>query len=507
MIFNSIGFAFFFLVVFIAYHSRVLHKPRHRNLFLLAASYLFYGCWDWRFLGLIFFTTVTTYFSGLWLTRHKSVTIAALNIAISIAILVIFKYFNFFSENLVRLMSLFGWNIDWVFVDILLPVGISFYTFQAIGYTVDAYRGELKGLPTNDFIMFATFIAYFPQLVAGPIERASNMLPQFARPTEWNYQECVAGLRRVLWGLMKKVVVADQCGLVVDRIWANGIESYTDSVKLFFAALLFTVQIYCDFSGYCDIALGTSRMLGIKLSENFTLPYFQKSVIAFWRHWHISLMDWFKNYVYIPLGGSRKGQLRRFANIAIVFLLSGLWHGASWNFVVWGVYWAAVYIAAVAMGVSSYKYEFQPRSFCPARTLGVLAFVVIGFTIFRCNTLGECVIYLSKSVVPLTIVSYLLMTALCMIIRKTRVGVRGISIACALLFALFAIASPVHAATYYFLVFAAMVFLMEWADRSSKDSVYPLPKRRFLRYALYLILYIAVITAPTTDSNFIYFQF
>lgn len=494
-------------MVFALYWFALRRTPAGQNALLLAASYIFYGWWDWRFLILIIITTLSSFGSAFALRgRYRRIALTG-NIVLNIGILVVFKYLNFFGENLARLFRLAGIELDWFTIDVLLPVGISFYTFQAIGYTVDAYRGELKGLPTNDFIMFATFIAYFPQLVAGPIERASNMLPQFARPTEWNYQECVSGLRRVLWGLMKKVVVADQCGLVVDRIWANGIESYTDSVKLFFAALLFTVQIYCDFSGYCDIALGTSRMLGIKLSENFTLPYFQKSVIAFWRHWHISLMDWFKNYVYIPLGGSRKGQLRRFANIAIVFLLSGLWHGASWNFVVWGVYWAAVYIAAVAMGVSSYKYEFQPRSFCPARTLGVIAFVVIGFTIFRCNTLGECVIYLSKSVVPLTIVSYLLMTALCMIIRKTRVGVRGISIACALLFALFAIASPVHAATYYFLVFAAMVFLMEWADRSSKDSVYPLPKRRFLRYALYLILYIAVITAPTTDSNFIYFQF
>lgn len=424
MTFNSIGFLILFTVVFIACYTRAMKLPRRRNTLLLLASYVFYGMWDWRFLGLIIFTTLTTFLSGRCLTRRKSRFVAGLNIAVNLGILVVFKYFNFFGENLVHLFSLLGIGLDWVTVDILLPVGISFYTFQAIGYTVDAYRGQLKGLPTDNLLLFATFIAYFPQLVAGPIEHASNIIPQLMKPSVWNYGECVGGLRRVLWGLVKKVVVADQCGMLVDSLWEQGLSVPHGGLRMFVATLLFSVQIYCDFSGYCDIALGVSRMLGIRLMENFTRPYFSKSVLSFWHHWHRSLMDWFTQYLYIPLGGSRCGKTRHFLNIAVVFCLSGLWHGASWCFILWGGYWAVVYILAVALGVSAHKHDGPAESFSPVGIIGTLFFVVVGWAIFRSTGIDECVQLLVRSVLPCTAVAAVAATGLSLLL-KTRLHSSG----------------------------------------------------------------------------------
>ncbi len=505
MLFNSVEFIALFSAVLLLYFLPTGATARRQNMLLLAASYVFYGAWDWRFLGLIFFTTLSTFLTARILDRHPSRVVAGINIGVNLAILAVFKYFNFFGENLCRLFKLMGWSVDWVFVDILLPVGISFYTFQAIGYTVDAYRGNLKNIDTNNFLLFAVFIAYFPQLVAGPIERAGHIMPQLAKRRLWNGSEAVEGLRRVLWGLVKKIVIADQCGMRVDALWDKGMDGHHGAIGMFVATLLFTVQIYCDFSGYCDIALGISRVLGIRLMENFRRSYFSRSVLEFWHRWHVSLMEWFTQYVYIPLGGSRVSRARHLSNIFIVFLLSGLWHGASWCFIAWGDYWGAVYILARVCGCDSYKND---RSFELSRPYGVVAtmsFVVVGLAIFRSSSIEACARLLAW-VVPLTaLLALALVVAIWLMkhrpVRLAVYALGAISVAAA------AVLIPGKVMMWYFLFFAAAVFVCEWKTRHDDVPLYPLPRRRTLRYAVYILLYLAIITAPVSDSAFIYFQF
>ena len=344
MTFNSIEFAIFLPIVFIIYWYCLRNRLRAQNAFLLAASYLFYGWWDWRLLGLIIFTTATTFITAIATenatNRRHARLWTGVNIAINIGILCAFKYFNFFGENFARLFRLFGYEMDWVTLDILLPVGISFYTFQAIGYSIDVYRRSITA--TRDAIGFATFIVFFPQLVAGPIERATNLLPQILSPRKWDYAEAVIGMQQILWGLAKKLALADLCGQFADTIYSS--PDYYGGSTLLLAGVLFSFQIYGDFSGYSDIAIGTARLLGFRLTENFHYPYFATSVADFWRRWHITLMTWLRDYIYIPLGGSRLGNSHTILNIIIVFSLSGLWHGASWTFVAWGFYWAILMI-------------------------------------------------------------------------------------------------------------------------------------------------------------------
>ena len=337
MLFNSFEFLVFLPIVFLLYWF-AFKKLRAQNLFVVVASYLFYGWWDWRFLILIAFTTLCSYASGILLERqeghrHIQRLISIANIVLNLTILGIFKYFNFFSENLQHLFQWFGFELDWVTLDILLPVGISFYTFQALSYTIDVYRHKMK--PTHDIVAFFAFISFFPQLVAGPIERATNLLPQFERQRAFDYTAAVDGMRQILWGLFKKIVVADTCAVAVNQIFAN--YQTLDSLNLVWGAFLFTFQIYGDFSGYSDIAIGTAKLFGINLLQNFNFPYFSRDIAEFWRRWHISLTTWFRDYIYIPLGGNRVSTLKHIRNILVVWALTGLWHGASWNFIVWGL--------------------------------------------------------------------------------------------------------------------------------------------------------------------------
>lgn len=366
MNFNSIEFALFLPIVFIIYWYGLRNKLKSQNAFLLLASYLFYGWWNWQLLGLIMFTTASTFLTALGTEKFASHRrlLTGLNIAINLLILCTFKYLDFFGESFARLFQQFGYEVDWVTLDLILPIGISFYTFQAIGYSIDVYRRTLR--PTHDAIAFATFIAFFPQLVAGPIERATNLLPQVLSPRRWDYAQAVVGMRQILWGLVKKLAVADLCGQYADTILSQ--PDFYGSSSLVWAIVLFSFQIYGDFSGYSDIAIGTSRLFGFKLMDNFRYPYFATSISDFWRRWHISLMTWLRDYIYIPLGGSRRGSARTLLNIAIVFLLSGLWHGANWTFVIWGAYWAVLMIAERLMR---------------RRIVLVFLFVVGGWMIFR----------------------------------------------------------------------------------------------------------------------------
>jgi len=336
MLFNSIDFGIFLPIVFVIYWLISKKNISIQNLLLLVASYVFYGWWDWRFLLLVLFSTIVDFSIGIALENEKKELRRRIllwtSIAVNLGFLGFFKYYNFFIENFVDAFSFLGYSISHRSLGIILPVGISFYTFQTLSYTIDVYNGKLK--TTRDFIAFAAFISFFPQLVAGPIERATNLLPQFCSERKFDYSKAIDGLRQILWGLFKKVVIADNCAEYANLIFNNS-SNYSGSTLLL-GAVLFTFQIYGDFSGYSDIAIGTSRLFGFSLMKNFAFPYFSRDIAEFWRRWHISLSTWFRDYLYIPLGGSRGGEWMKLKNTLIIFLVSGFWHGANWTFIVWG---------------------------------------------------------------------------------------------------------------------------------------------------------------------------
>ena len=336
MLFNSVDFAIFLPVAFVLYWFVFSNSLKYQNLLIVASSYMFYGWWDWRFLGLIVFSTVLDFYIGKTLAkttheRNRKLLLYT-SVGVNLGFLGIFKYCDFFILGFIDAFSLFGIDISAGSLNIVLPVGISFYTFQTLSYSIDVYRRKLKH--TEDFMAFSAFVCFFPQLVAGPIERAKNLLPQFLKARKFNYEQAADGMRQILWGLFKKVVVADNCAVFVNQIFDNP-DSLSGST-LFLGAVLFAFQIYGDFSGYSDIAIGTSRLFNINLKQNFAYPYFSRNIGEFWRRWHISLSTWFRDYLYIPLGGSKGGAWNKIRNVFVIFLVSGLWHGASWNFVVWG---------------------------------------------------------------------------------------------------------------------------------------------------------------------------
>ncbi|MEH0156170.1 MBOAT family O-acyltransferase [Limibacter armeniacum] len=336
MLFNSIDFAFFLPIVFILYWFVFNKSLKAQNAFLLLCSYIFYGWWDVRFLSLIAFSSLVDYSIGRKLSHTeaegKRKILLFLSLAINLGFLGVFKYYNFFAESFADAFSLMGKNIDAARLNIILPVGISFYTFQTLSYSIDVYRRKLQ--PSSDIISFFTFVSFFPQLVAGPIERATNLLPQFERNRQFDYAKAVDGMRQILWGLFKKIVIADNCAMLVNDIFANYTE-YSGSTLLL-GAFFFAFQIYGDFSGYSDIAIGCARLFGFNFMRNFAFPYFSRDIAEFWRRWHISLSTWFRDYLYIPLGGSKGGSYMKLKNTFIIFIVSGFWHGANWTFVVWG---------------------------------------------------------------------------------------------------------------------------------------------------------------------------
>ena len=388
MLFNSFTFMIFLPVVFLLYWF--VFKPlKWQNLLILVASYVFYGWWDWRFLILIVITSLSSYVSGLLIERYEGRrrwqrAVSAANIVLNLSILAAFKYFNFFADSLGAALVLVGITVDWPTMHIILPVGISFYTFQALSYSIDVYAHRIK--PTRDIIAFFSFISFFPQLVAGPIERATNLLPQMLGKRTFDYSMAVDGLRQMLWGFFKKLIIADTCAEVVNQTW-DGL-SYATGMSLFVSSLLFTFQIYADFSGYSDIAIGCAKLFGFKLTTNFKVPYFSRNVREFWRRWHITLMNWFTQYVYFPLGGSRRSRARTILNTLIVFALSGLWHGADWTFVLWGLYHALLFIPLILWGGQRYKDTVAQGRCLPtlrefASMLVTFLLVNFGWVLFR----------------------------------------------------------------------------------------------------------------------------
>jgi alginate O-acetyltransferase complex protein AlgI len=401
MLFNSLDFAIFLPIVFILYWFVTQRSLKWQNALVVAASYVFYGWWDWRFLSLIVFSTLVDYTIGRQMhgtenQKHRKLLLWT-SIIVNLGFLGFFKYYNFFVDNFVQAFSFFGQSIQPNSLNIILPVGISFYTFQTLSYTIDVYKRQLE--PTKDIVAFSAFVSFFPQLVAGPIERASNLLPQFYKKREFNYAKAADGMRQILWGLFKKVVIADNCAQYANEIFNNSAD-YTGST-LFMGALFFTFQIYGDFSGYSDIAIGTSRLFGFNLKQNFAFPYFSRDIAEFWRRWHISLSTWFRDYLYIPLGGSRGGTWMKVRNTFIIFIVSGFWHGANWTFIVWGAL-NAVYFLPLLLTKNNRNHidiVAKGKSLPTFREL-TLMLITFGLTIFawiffRAENVGHAVQYIS----------------------------------------------------------------------------------------------------------------
>jgi D-alanyl-lipoteichoic acid acyltransferase DltB (MBOAT superfamily) len=403
MLFNSLDFAIFLPIFFILYWFVTDKSLRSQNLLIVLASYLFYGWWDYRFLALIVFSTVLDYIIGLqiWKVRNNpgraKFFYLLLSIIVNIGFLGFFKYFNFFVDNFVSAFRFFGYELGSTSLNIILPVGISFYTFQTMSYTIDIFKGKLK--PTKNFIGFAAFVSFFPQLVAGPIERASNMLPQILTKRKFNHNQALEGMRLIMWGLFKKVVIADALAPSVDLIFSD-YTTYPSQI-LIMGAVFFAFQIYCDFSGYSDIARGLAKLLGLELMVNFDFPYFSRSIAEFWRKWHISLSTWFRDYLYIPLGGSRGGAGKSLRNVFIIFLVSGFWHGANWTFIAWGGIHALLFVPSfITKNNRNHLEDVAPKKlFLPGMrdTLQILytfTIVTIAWVFFRASSIGTAIDYL-----------------------------------------------------------------------------------------------------------------
>ena len=387
MLFNSVVFLVFFFVIFILYWGIPNTKVRPQNLLLLIASYVFYGWWDWRFLLLIAFSTLVDYFLGIAIakgvTNAKKYLLAS--VFTNLGLLFVFKYFNFFIDSWVDLWELLGYRMNVNTLNIILPVGISFYTFQTMSYSIDIYRKELK--PTKDFIAFATFVSFFPQLVAGPIERASNLIPQLLGKRSWSHERFKDGLFQIVVGFFRKVVVADSIGSLIDGIY-NTPQIHNGS-SLVMAVILYSFQIYFDFSGYSDIAIGTAKLLGFDFKANFNLPYFSSSITEFWRRWHISLSSWLRDYLYIPLGGNRSGKFMQYRNLFLTMFLGGLWHGSSWNFAIWGSLHGILLIVEK-------RFDLIPEKYKLLNNTVVFMTVTLIWIFFRSLTLSDAGVILSK---------------------------------------------------------------------------------------------------------------
>jgi alginate O-acetyltransferase complex protein AlgI len=465
MLFNSISFLIFATTVFGLYWFGCGRNVKAQNLLLITASAVFYGWWDWRFLGLIAVTCFLTYGAGIFeaqrLDRGKppSKTIVVLSLAVNLGILVFFKYCNFFIDSAANLLDALGFAADFPTLHIILPVGISFYTFMALSYTIDVYEGKIK--PERDPILFFAYITFFPQLLAGPIGRAPEMLPQFRLPRVFDNALAVDGCRQFLWGLFKKVVIADECAILTDRLFGSYGE-FPGSMLLL-GAFMYAIQIYCDFSGYSDMAIGTGKVFGIRLRQNFACPYFATNIGDFWRRWHMSLTTWFRDYVYIPLGGSHCNLGRVVFNTWVVFLLSGLWHGAAWNFVIWG----AVHAALLSFFVLWKRTGLKLPAFLG--WLVTMPFVMLAWVFFRAASCDAACGYLGR----------MFSSSLLTLPRQY----------------------------LSMMPWIACFLAVEWLQRK-KEHALRLPFRsRPLRWAIYLVVAAICLAYQKRTGNFIYFQF
>lgn len=474
MLFNSIDFAVFLPIVFIFYW--VLRKRRTQNFFILSASYFFYGWWDWRFLSLIILSTCIDYIVGLNLQSEKSSINRKLWLTLSvffnIGILVVFKYLNFFLENLAISYSFFGSKLDINTLSIILPVGLSFYTFQTLSYSIDVYNKKLS--PTKDFIAFASFVSFFPQLVAGPIERAINLLPQFRKKRIFDSNEAIVGLKQILWGLFKKVVIADNCATIANLTF-NSPENFS-TLELSVGAIMFSFQIYCDFSGYSDIAIGTAKLFGFKLSTNFKFPYFSKNINEFWQRWHISLSSWFRDYLYIPLGGSKNGNILRVRNVLITFVISGLWHGANWAFIVWGILHALLFIPSIILP-SKNRIRGLEYTNSVISILFTFGLVTLCWVFFRADSVSAALNYLNY-----------------IIVNDLPSGFTNIR-------------SGIFPETYMIPVTIALLLILEWKNRENLFGLQALTNNKLLNKLIVLFIISSILIISGEPQKFIYFDF
>lgn len=480
MIFNSIDFAIFLPIIYILYWFVTKRSLTIQNILLLVASYFFYAYWDPRFLLLLVFSTFLDYFTGIRMHDSRNVFWKKawfwISIIVNVGFLGVFKYYNFFAESFAELLNGFGLHVNVWSLKIILPVGISFYTFHGLSYVIDIYKERIK--PERNFVDYAVFVSFFPLLVAGPIERATHLLPQIQKKREFNYSKSIDGLRQILWGLFKKVVVADGCAE-----WSNMIFNDTgayDGSTLFLGAIFFTFQIYCDFSGYSDIALGTARLFGIELLRNFSFPYFSRDIAEFWRRWHISLTTWFRDYLYIPLGGSKGGTWMKIRNTFIIFLVSGFWHGANWTFIVWGALNAFYFLPLMLTNSNRNNLEIvaQGKWFPTVREIvgmvSTFLMAVFGWIFFRSNDLTHAFSYIGK-------------------MFTTN----------------FFKAPKIPELAYLSIFFIIFMLFVEWIGRESNYALERIDKIKFVpfRWVFYSLLIVCIIVLSGKEQEFIYFQF
>ena len=486
MLFNSLDFALFFPAVFILYWFVTNKNLKAQNILIVISSLIFYGWWDWRFLSLLLFSALVDYFVGLSLQHENDLRKRKLLLCVSLffnlGLLGFFKYYNFFAENFQQAFTFFGYHFNSQSLNLILPVGISFYTFQSLSYGIDVYRRKLE--PTKDVVVFLAFVSFFPQLVAGPIERATNLLPQFYKKRFFDETKAIDGMRLILWGFFKKIVIADNCAPYVNDIFAN--YSNYSGATLIMGAVLFAFQIYCDFSGYSDIAIGLARLFGFDLMRNFRNPYFAKNMAEFWRRWHISLTTWFRDYVYLPLGGSRGNTIFKIRNVMIVFLVSGFWHGAKWTFIFWGLI-NALFFLPLLLGNANKKGAKDEKSLLPTlpelfQMLFTFSLVTFTWIFFRADSLDVAFLYINRIVSSPNF-------------------------------------SEIHSALTFstsivpLLFYITFLFLIEWFGRHDEYvfNEYLVQKKTgvtILRHSLYfVILLIIIINIKNDASDFIYFQF
>lgn len=471
MLFNSNEFIIFFISVYFIYWFVLNHNLKFQNLLILVSSYIFYGWWDYRFLLLIFLSTVVDFLVGTKInnTNEKNRKLLIyFSVLFNIGLLGIFKYFNFFIDSFKVILNSLGYYNDnlWT-LNVILPVGISFYTFQTLSYTIDIYNNKFQ--PTKNFLSFASFVSFFPQLVAGPIEKAKNLLPQIEIKRKFNYEQQVDGLRLILWGMFKKVVIADSLGSSVDAIFFDP-NNFNGGV-LFLGALYFSIQIYCDFSGYSDIAIGLAKNLGIELKSNFNFPYFSKNIRQFWQRWHISLTSWFRDYLYIPLGGSRLGLALSLRNLFIIFVISGLWHGANWTFVMWGLWHCMLYLPFfimrqnnISIHFNNFRIQNMANYVCVFITF---LLVTISWVFFRSESIAQSFEYITRLIFEFELPNL------------HRSGLR----------------------------YVILFFIFEWTFRHNNRKLFKI-KSNFFRWFVYLFMCVFIIAHfYSNSSSFIYFQF
>ena len=488
MLFNSIDFAVFLPIVFALYWLIGSKNRIAQNSLIIAASYLFYGWWDWRFLSLIAFSTLVDYAVGLKMAetqeKLKRKMLLWISIIVNLGFLGFFKYYNFFVENFIEAFSFFGKDFEISTLNILLPVGISFYTFQTMSYTIDVYRNKLQ--PTKDISVFAAYVAFFPQLVAGPIERATNLLPQFQKRRFFEYTKATDGMRQILWGLFKKVVIADNCAEFANMIF-NHSEQYSGWVLLL-GGIFFALQIYGDFSGYSDIAIGTSRLFGFNLMQNFAFPYFSRDIAEFWRRWHISLSTWFRDYLYIPLGGSHGNTWMKIRNTFVIFIVSGFWHGANWTFIAWGTLNAIYFLPLMLTNTNRRNLEVvamnriipSGRDFI--KILSTFFITVVAWIFFRAENISHAFDYIYQM--------FLTIPSKMALVEAYNFLYWDVKLALPLLIIFF--------------------ISIEWLGRSGSYAIERINEKinsKYLRYGFYYFILISIIYFSDKEETFIYFQF